>query len=435
MKRLLAIVILAMILIVTGCQPTPEKAAVIGKAVDYLENTQETPFQPYDAPSGIQESEQISGLDLKMDAKVTVPDTDGYSVMEVSKENFDADTFKKVMNYFHPNEPWFKEPALTKEDIIQRIAYYQETSDLEIPENKETIQELQERLEEAPEEAEYEPFSIDDISESKVRAYCRNQDDVTFSVLSGLLNGNTYAYQRDSDEYWLREENAETTQEKNDFLNMNPNISLEEAQKTAEQAMRDLNADPIMLPSYHTKSINYENEKAVSAGWAFCYMRDCNGLQATYVGGWDKWKGSPDPVNAAPWDSEFMFITVDDKGVAIYDTRGAGRQQSVLYNNVELMAFDDILERIKKQLVYNHAYQPESVEEYSVTVNEIKLGSSLVNVKDHPDVGILIPSWDVVYDYYERFKGEEEATVYHCNTYLNAIDGSYIEPRTTLGSI
>ncbi len=436
MKRLLAIVILVAISILTGCQPTPEKAAVIGKAADYLENVEETPFQPYDAPSSIKKSEQISGLNLEMDAKVIVPDTDGYSVMEISKEIFDVNTFKEVMTYFHPDEPWLKEPILTKEEIIQKIAYYQTNADPESPEVKDTLQELQELLKTAPEKAQYEPFSFDDISnESMFLAYCRSQNNGTYSVLAGQLNGNYYQYRRDSDGYWLYEENAETTQEKNDFLNMNPSIPLEEAQKQAEQAMRGLNADPMMLLSYHTKSIFYKNEKAASAGWGFCFIRDCNGLQSSYVGDWDKWKGSPDPVNAAPWEKEFMFIIVDDKGIATYSTIGAGRQEKVLYKNVKLMTFDDVLERIEQQLVYNHAYQEENVEEYSVVVHEIKLSSSLVNIKDRPNAGRLIPSWDIVYDFYERFTGEEEPFVYHCHTYLNALDGSCIEPRAELGVI
>lgn len=436
MKRLLATVILIMILISAGCQPTPEKAPVIGKAVDYLENVQEVPFKLYEAPSSIKESEQVSGLNLEMNAKVIVPDTDGYSVMEVSKEKFDVDTFKEVMNYFHPGEPWFKEHALIKEEIIERIAYYQTNADPESPEIKGTIQELQEQLKDAPEEVKYEPFSFDENSnDGMVYAYCRNMDDGTYAVLSGQLNGNTYGYQRDSGGHWLREEHAETTQEKNDFINMNPGIPLEEAQKQAEQAMRSLNADPMMLLSYHTKSIFYMNDKAASAGWGFCFMRDCNGLQASYVEDWDKWKGSPDPVNAAPWEQESMFITVDDKGIATYSTIGAGRQEKVLYKNIKLMVFDDILERVKQQLVYNHAYQPERIEEYSVVVREIKLSSSLVNIKDRPNVGRLIPSWDIVYDFYERFTGEKEPFVYHCHTYLNALDGSYIEPRAELGVI
>lgn len=431
MKRSLAIILLVMILIIAGCQQTPEKAPIIGKTMDYLESVEEMPFHPYEVPSSLRESYQISGLNLKMDAAVTVPDTDGYSIMEVSKDSFDVDTYKAVMNYFHPDEPWIKEPVLTKENIVERIAYYQTNADLEIPENKEVIQELQDLLENAPEEAEYEPFSFDDIgNEGVFYAYCRNQDDRFYSVLVGQLGGNGYQYRRDSDVYWVREKDVETTQEKNDFLNMNPSIPLEEAQKTAEKALRDLNADPSMLLSYHTKSIFYKNEKAVSAAWEFCYMRDCNGLQASRVGDWSKWKGSPDPVNAAPWDAESITIIVDEKGIVHYDTRGAGKHKSVLYNNVALMPFDDILKRIKQQLVYNHAYQEASMEEYSVTVREIKLVSSLVNIKDHPDVGRLIPAWDVVYDYYERYAGEKEPYVYHCHTYLNAIDGSYIEPRT-----
>lgn len=435
MKRSLAIMLLAIMFILIGCQQTPENVPVVGKARDYLEDVKETPFQPYVAPSNIQESEQISGLNLKMDAEVTVPDTDGYSVMEVSKEIFDIDTFKQAMNYFQPDGTWVKQPVLTKADIVQRIAEINTGEAAESTEAQEYLQQLQEQLEEAPEEAEYVPFTFDDISnESMFFAFCRNQDDGLYSVLVGRLNGNGYQYRRDSDVYWVREKEAETDQEKRDLSSMSPDISLEEARKIAEQALRDLNADPMMLPSYHTKSISYKNYKAVSAAWEFCYMRDCNGLQASRVGDWSKWKGSPDPVNAAPWSAESIIIIVDEKGIAHFDTRGAGRQKSVLFNNVELMAFDDILERIKQQLVYNHAYKDEHTEQNSVVVREINLSSSLVNVKDRPDVGRLIPTWDVVYDFYEKYTGEE-ATVERCHTYLNAIDGSYIEPRVDFDSL
>lgn len=436
MKRSFMMVFLATVLILSGCQQTPEKASVIGKSKDYLENVQETAFQPYEAPSSIQESEQISGLNLKIDAKVTVPDTDGYSVAEVAKEVFDISTFKQVMNYFHPNEEWVKQPVLTKADIIQRIAEVNTSEDTESMEAQQYLQQLQEQLEQAPEEFENEPFTFDDASnESMFFAFCKNQDDGTYSVLAGQLNSNYYQYRRDSDVYWVRENNAETDQEKRDLSSMSPDVSLEEARKIAEQALRDLNADPMMLPSSYTKSISYKNGKATSVGWEFCYMRDCHGLQASYVGDWSKWKGSPDPANAAPWSAESMTIIVNKKGIAHYDTRGAGRQKSVLFNSVELMTFDDILERIKQQLVFNHAYQEEFIEEYSVTVHEIKLVSSLVNIKDRFDVGRLIPTWDVVYNFYEKYAGEEEPTIYPCHTYFNAIDGSYIEPRANFGEI
>lgn len=432
MKRILALVLLLMVLIITGCQQTPDKAPVIGKALDYLENVAETRFAPYEAPPSINESEEISGLSLKIEAEITVPEADGYTVMEISKQAFDVNTYKEIMNYFCPDEPWFKEPVLTKDEIVERIAYYQANSDLDIPENKETIQELQDQLEDAPDIAEYKPFSFDEIgNDGDIYAYCINKKESALSILAGRLDSNYFQYRRDSDEYWLPEEGIETEQEKNDFKNMNPSISVEEAQKKAEQVLHDLSTDPALVLSYAAKLISYKNEKAASAGWRFCYTRDCNGLQASYVGDWEIWKGSPAPVNTAPWDQECTFIIVDDKGIAAYDSRGAGKQNKVLYNNVKLLPFDDILERIKQQLVYNHAYHVESVEEASVVVNGIKLGSSLINVKDHPEVGRLIPSWIVDYDYYEKLVGENEPFVYHCHVFLNAIDGSYIEPRVS----
>lgn len=433
MKRTFLSLVLLIIVFLTGCQQTPNAVNVIGKFTDFLEDVEEVPFIMYETPLRIDSIETIRGLELVFNAHVSVPEVDGYSVIEVDKEKFDKKVFQKVMDYFHPGQQWIEEPELTKREIIETINELTTSEDANEPFVLIYIEELKNRLGSAPDEISPEIFSLDKIaSGNSFYAYNKNSETAEYSVLAGQLDGNTYQYRRDKDEYWKREEQAETRQELSNFASMEPSISLEKALAIAEKAKTDLNADPSMKLSYYTKSIGYKNNKPCSVGWEFSFMRDCNGLQAKYIGEWSTWKGSPPPSNASPWEYEFMFITVDEKGIVKYDTRGAGKEKRVRFSNIELLDFESIFERIKQQLVYNHVYKPDDMEEHYVTVFDIELSSALINAKDQSNVGRLIPAWVILYDFHEKYKGDNEYTVHHCHLYLNAIDGSYIEPRVDI---
>ena len=62
------------------------------------------------------------------------------------------------------------------------------------------------------------------------------------------------------------------------------------------------------------KAIAYNDKGLQGIGWIIFFIRDCGGLQATYMDEWRIWKGSPPPSNAAPWESEYMYIIVDENG-------------------------------------------------------------------------------------------------------------------------
>lgn len=431
MKRLLISILLILILFQVGCQATPEQSPVIGKWSDFLDNVEETEFELYEAPQNVKAHETLNGLEISVDASVIVPITNAYSIMTVSKEFFDKEILENVMSYFHPNGNWVKEAVLTKTDIIRKMAEINDNKNFDYDRIQNHLQRLQEYLKEAPEIASLEPFAFEDTDEEIVNsAYCK--EDSHYAVLAYELNGNTYQYRRDIDEIWVREENMETDQEKKDFSVMEPNMTVDYALSVARQAMSDLNVDSNMLLSYYCKAISYQNYRAKSVGWEFCFTRDCNGLQSVFVSDWAQWIGSPDPINAAPWGQEFIFITVDDGDIAKFDVRNAGRYNKVVINNARLMEFESILDRIKQQLVYNHAYQPDDILEYSVEVNEIKLCSSLINVKNDFNIGRMIPTWDIRYIFREQYSNEYPATIYDCHIFLNAIDGSYIEPRANI---
>ena len=353
----------------------------------------------YYAPSRVVNREQIATLLIDIDAEVILPQKRGFCVAEIRKEAFRKKDIKTVMDYFQPEAVWLTEPAFSENYNANFSA---------------------------------EKFNLNRVPDQSIYfAFTYHPKDQTWAVIGGQFGGNYYQYRRNINEFWVTKDNAEGYKEENDLKIIQPQISLEDAQIIAEKCLKDLNVDSMIKQLYVTKSICYTDGMQTSAGWKFCFTRDCAGLQTAFVGDCSTWIGSPDPVNAGPWSLECVFITIDSSGVAIYDIRGAGRQNKIIESEVKLIEFDRILQTIKQQAVLNHSVQPEFVKEYYVEITEIKLGSALIDIPGKRTVGYQIPVWDTSYNFYERYENEMTPTVYKCHIYLNAISGKYIEPRAT----
>lgn len=128
-----------------------------------------------------------------------------------------------------------------------------------------------------------------------------------------------------------------------------------------------------------------------------------------------------------------VSVFVDANGVYTCGVRGLAKQTEVLYENVALLPFDMLLERIERQMVYQHASQGERVSKQAVKIQSISLYLSMINIKDKLGYGMLIPSWTVEYIFSYELNGVEER--YTNSTIFNAIDGSYIEPRAPLETL
>ena len=102
----------------------------------------------------------------------------------------------------------------------------------------------------------------------------------------------------------------------------------------------------------------------------------------------------------------------------------------MLYKNVALLPFDALLERIEKQLKYQHAYAQEGITDKMCRVTSIELLGSVIAEKDKAGFGLFIPSWRVEYALSYTEYGTEIVLDGNA-TYFNAIDGSYIEPRAS----
>ena len=161
--------------------------------------------------------------------------------------------------------------------------------------------------------------------------------------------------------------------------------------------------------------------------WNIRYKREAGGLVAIDLGdGFGVYKDYP-PTHSAPWEEEFIDMIVTQDGVRGFLWRGASVETEVLADNVKLLPFDEIVMRAGQQLKYMYSWS-ESMEEEDapeLVIDRIVLGVSAINVKDEPEIGMLVPTWYIKY-IDKRDAGEILPDEWIA---FNAIDGSYIEPR------
>lgn len=433
--RYILFIILILAFVFTACQPTPQSEAVI-QAGDFLENLQETPFEPYEAPGHVEDRKTESGLEILFDAEVIVPEASAYSIVELEQVKYTRDDYLGLIKLFLPEGNWINMLPKTKAWWTKHYYIVKTSERFSEAEKKANEEYAPNNIEAAPETAEETRFDLNAaIAAGNGNAWCR-QPNGTYSTFAMNIETGNWAYARNESEYPVFESSLQPENtESDEFLlpDFERAFDLSEADALihAQQQLADLGLDGVFALYSAEKAIVYSLERLpISCGWHFIYTRVSNGLQAPFdFNGWLTWQGSPAPAYAAPWDQEMISICVDANGVYACDARGLSRETQMLYENVALLPFDALLKRIEKQMVYQHAFQQEGITDQAVKINSISLRLSVINIKDKPGYGMLIPSWWV--DYVSSYKQYGEENHFNNTTIFNAIDGSYIEPRAS----
>ena len=427
-------VVLALLL--TACQPTPESVAVI-QAGDFLENLQEAPFEPYEAPGHVSDRKTKNGLAITFDAEVIVPEASAYSIVELEQVKYTEAEYAALMDFFVPGANWISSMQQTKADLIEMNYRIQSSDRYTESEKKEHDRTIQEDLLLAPESVTQTPFDLAAAyADGRGSAwYPQEGFNASFAFNKAL---GSWQYQREAQTYvqikdFLTPDVTESDAFMLEDFDRDPEITQEDALAAAQELLRELKLTGFALYSA-AKGIAYEYREPITYGWQFIFTRESCGLQTQYeFQGWKTWKNSPPPAYVSPWNEEVVSVFVDANGVYTCGVRGLARQTEVLYENVALLPFDMLLERIERQMVYQHASQGEGVSKQAVEIQSISLYLSMINIKDKLGYGMLIPSWTVEYIFSYELNGVEER--YTNSTIFNAIDGSYIEPRAPLETL
>ena len=432
-RRVLSILLVA--LCISACQPTPGKEAVVYKGEDYLHSDSEAPFVRLEVSDHLTYSRDLNGLRLDVDADVSIPGVDAYSVIEVEKARFTRADYERFVQYFLPEgTPLYTTGDLTKKQIAERIVEFEEVLAKEPNERYEgVLPYMYELYESAPDDASANStlFSWEGLKSGDFFQPFFPVEGESYGCFNGTIDGNDFFIIRDYNTTPVGIDALEEGDlEWRDFSGEFP-LTQQEAIAQAEQALRELGIEHLVATQAQ-KACAYHSLtplRPVSKGWKVICTRESNGLPSYYVDGAALWGNAPAPELGAPWNAERVIVYVDAEGVYSFSWQGAGRQKRILVENVELLPLDDILERAEKQLMYQHLPQDRQTPDFRLEVNCIRLGSSLVSVANETEIGRMIPTWDFCYDI--LYENAETGQI-NSNSYvltLNAIDGSYIEPR------
>lgn len=211
-----------------------------------------------------------------------------------------------------------------------------------------------------------------------------------------------------------------------------PAISQDEAFQIAQKYLNNLGSD---LELYLAEPCSILRNSAIDkdTGWMFTFTRSINGLQARYEDGWTYVNPEAPPVHVSPWASEVLKISVDQTGICSLWWQGATLPQHENVKTTSIFSIEDLPKKIYDSLYRIYGSHRNGAGKGLVfEINTIELGTSLISENNDRESAIFIPTWYIYLN--RRWQGEKEYLTPD-KLCLNAIDGSYIEPRLSIDDI
>jgi beta-lactamase regulating signal transducer with metallopeptidase domain len=457
----------------TACQPTPTKEPVIGRQDDILdnittntttpgattsvsqqpsgttvptqkdimENISPADFKKIEVPDHVSEvHDEFPFLKISFNADVVVPDVTAYPVTIMARKPF---TNEKILDFVKicagSNNELYATWELSRDDYLDKLTKakkYQGTERV----TKEIIDHLDEVFRKAPATVENQPVA--DIADLIFREHIRG--NVKIGDVIGSFSGgrepdtNYFAYSRNiATVFYGASQVADNMYEKNmdgpieHFKWLQPGkpaISQADAYSIAKNYKDALGIDLDLNFAEPCSFITDYVEK--TTGWEFIFTRQASGLKTLTTNDGFFMKAEAAPSYASPWGPEMCIIAIDKDGLAGLTWKGASSITRTFAASVPLADFDSIHQRITDQLHYIYATMGKDQNKtFEIQIVRIELGISMLSLKDEPDAGVYIPTWYVTFA--RGFAGDNKLGSDYQQIMFSAIDGSYVEPRTT----
>lgn len=196
----------------------------------------------------------------------------------------------------------------------------------------------------------------------------------------------------------------------------------------------DLGIKDYGIAAYEKARIVYTyTAEIVSKGWQFTLTRnygnsipvDLNTVQFTGL------LDFRSEEYTERWRQDTITVYVDETGIQFFSWTDPIEVIETLNENVSLLPFEDVKERIKSNIKYGYSKSAEdgwANGECDISVDRVMLANVLVPIKDDLQHQTLSPTWLVYYTFYVDYKGkviDEWKSVFA----VNAIDGSSIDLR------
>ena len=487
MKKALSIIVISLLAaaLLTGCQATPNEPVVIQKD---LEQMIEKAVASDDTATGASLADSLNvpatynasingyngDLTVNVNATVTVPDSDGISVMRIGKHDFTQEEADKMIEVLLQGETLYEiDLSLTKEEIQEKLITYYGMRDGSIPldmdgENPDDEEKLQQviayyegLLATAPETKE--PIAADTLFHAPETLINPNAQ-----VIEGLATVNEKAAYLYINNGFYNENNIEA-------IFINAKLSLGESYNSCPYSvLSDEQLSGVQIPEAFTmteaeaknaaenildrlgitdmicagvriavmsdginsvadagKDAILSPEQLENGKWAYSlqYQRNVNGIPVTLTEHSGN-SSSDENDMSVPWPYEHLKIIVDETGVVYFDYLSPCSILDTVTEDATLKPFSEIQSVFEKMfpITYGHLDEEGTDYQLQVEITEVRLGLMRITEQNSRDTGLLIPVWDFFGDVTVMpEEGEPYLSISDSLITINAIDGSIIE--------
>ena len=468
MKRIRLAALLVSLVLLFGCLPTPTEDAVKQQREDYIDRVQVVEEDPTDpAPTGTtpndaqqptsapeiteqQVSEQVTQVEIpetirtepvsltdnllmQYDCTVKTP-KDRFAIAQAELRIFTENELSDYINRLLPEGPRFCELAKTKAYwTFAAQSYIEACRKAGREPEEETIEHISAKAKAAPESAEEKPFNLRDAKEHQwYHAYAQNADG-SYAKCSVKLGSAWFYYVKCEDVAYLREDVLHPDEDRELLKDYraafpDPDALLPHAEAVLEQfGLSDMMLfDAIKIIAYKG-SIPYEY------GWDFTFVHGVDGIPQRFAFEETITNELFPPTLVSPFGAECALISINGDGeLMCADLQNILQTPEIVLDNVRLCEIADLQSSIVAFIKSSYSWPASNINEPGscVIVDSMDLCMAEVVVKDHLNLGRLIPAWYVTGRYVGTTKNGNrfEDPFGH---YFSALDGAYIEPRIT----
>ena len=414
-----------------ACQPTPEEEIVVqqGEAADAPAGPVLAELLPL--PERVDRPEQtLGGAAVTIAAQVIQPDAQACPVVEVRQTTFSRERLRELTERFCPGAELYHYWQPTQRELLEQRAAQLEYGD-DSEDSRIMLDWLDETIPTAPLTEERIPFDWSEELPATYAMVCavRGPEE---AVSSFHLGPQKFVYFRTRN-HVVYSESIYTAQEFERFPA--PSVGKDEAQAAAEEVLAQLDLTDAMLLSKTERMVELYANVPLRVGYMFTFTPGYGGLASVPPEGYTASETVP-PSVVAPWDISWLYVFVDEEGIAQIGWSEPVAFGEVLEEDAALLPFEQMLERAEQQLLYQHAQIPGLEMDGTdgvlqrVEVYRISLVRGCIQLRDERDVGQSVPLWrfDYVYRYTDNAPLEMAL-------YLDARTGAYAEPRMDMETL
>lgn len=437
---LLAFLLFAALL--TACQPTPKEDLVVNRG-DSAQPSGGTQPSGGVAPDAVPTADLLSipqkltlteqpqkNVIVSIDAPVLLARDAAYPIIEVLPYDtlHDAELINRLLQSVCPGgtvyEAWERTKAEVEEQLKAALSYHGQSGSVVDKDVLEStfIPMFEEEYQTAPEEAVKIKHDVASGFESGQYYFVERPDGGTARLQ--FRYGNSVDFMATErmvfyDESFIQEGDPPLAE---------PEITKEEAIRIGDEFLHNLGIECTALVRVEKgfSLYNYERQESV---YLLSYVRkigEAYSLDWGRVIGWTT-PYAPLSTLGAPWQPEGVYLAVGSDGVIYAACDGLSRTSQVLEEESALCDFERITDRIVEQLGFQFAGRTIDGNGNPIMnnlqVSNIELIYALVCQKDHVDIGVYIPVWEITY-YWNDDPVRQQL-------YLSALDGGTVEPRMT----